>query len=104
MIVGANQGEIDVELEDTIKIFALIAANTLANLVLANQLKERNAIIEESKRFLNLLLDSFSDQIAVHDIEREIVYMNEAFKKAERSEDLEAEIAGVIEAPKSLNG
>jgi len=97
MIVGANQGEIDVELEDTIKIFALIAANTLANLILADQLKERNAIIEESRRFLNLLLDSFSDQIAVYDVEREIVYMNEAFKKAERSEDLEAEIAGAVE-------
>lgn len=76
---GIEETEVDVELQESLQLFSYLAASTLVNIELNESLSEKNRMIEEAWRFLNNLLDSFPDQVAVYDENGAVVFKNRAF-------------------------
>ncbi|MCD6449701.1 MAG: HAMP domain-containing histidine kinase [Thermotogaceae bacterium] len=87
IILGLNE-EPKVEEIDALRVFSFLSSTVAENIMLLQELTEKNRLVEETMNYLHSILDTFPEMVIVVSQEGEIVYMNRRFVEESNNDEI----------------
>lgn len=97
VLLAWSKEEIVVETSELLRTFAFLSAVVLENLELYSSLQRQNAVLEETKNYMQRILDSFPQHIAVFDQDLRIVFANSGYSRSVLSNEMVSRISQLVQ-------
>ncbi|KAF2958742.1 histidine kinase [Thermotoga sp. Ku-13t] len=97
VLLAWSKDEIIVETSELLRTFAFLSAIVLENLELYSSLQVQHRAVEETKNYMQRILDSFPQLIAVFDEDARIVFANSGYLKFSFSEEFTSKIVQLVQ-------
>ncbi|WP_052463560.1 ATP-binding protein [Thermotoga caldifontis] len=97
VLMAWSKDEVVVETSELLRTFAFLSAIVLENLELYSSLQVQHRAVEETKNYMQRILDSFPQFIAVFDEDARIVFANSGYLKFSFSEEFASKIVQLVQ-------
>lgn len=97
VLMAWSKDEVVVETSELLRTFAFLSAIVLENLELYSSLQVQHRAVEETKNYMQRILDSFPQLIAVFDEDARIVFANSGYLKFSFSEEFTSKIVQLVQ-------
>jgi len=94
ILLGLNE-EPKVEEIDSLRVFSFLSSTVAENVMLLEEVMEKNRLVEETMNYLHSILDTFPEMVIVVSQEGEIVYMNKRFVEEGDNDEIREKALGV---------
>ncbi|MGB9790668.1 MAG: ATP-binding protein [Thermotoga caldifontis] len=97
VLMAWSKDEVVVETSELLRTFAFLSAIVLENLELNSSLQVQHRAVEGTKNYMQRILDSFPQLIAVFDEDARIVFANSGYLKFSFSEEFASKIVQLVQ-------
>ncbi|MGB9828768.1 MAG: ATP-binding protein [Thermotoga caldifontis] len=97
VLMAWSKDEVVVETSELLRTFAFLSAIVLENLELYSSLQVQHRAVEGTKNYMQRILDSFPQLIAVFDEDARIVFANSGYLKFSFSEEFASKIVQLVQ-------
>jgi two-component system OmpR family sensor kinase len=97
VLLAWSREEIVVETSELLRTFAFLSAVVLENLELYSSLQRQHMVLEATKNYMQRILDSFPQHIAVFDQDSRIVFANKGYSLSSFGEDVVSRIIQLVQ-------
>lgn len=97
VLLAWSKDEIIVETSELLRTFAFLSAIVLENLELYSSLQVQHRAVEETKNYMQRILDSFPQLIAVFDEDARVVFANSGYLKFSFSDEFASKIVQLVQ-------
>ncbi|WP_288052101.1 hypothetical protein [Pseudothermotoga sp.] len=97
VLLAWSNEEIVVETSELLRTFAFLSAVVLENLELYSSLQRQHMALEATKNYMQRILDSFPQHIAVFDQDSRIVFANKGYSLSSFGEDIASKVTQLVQ-------